>query len=72
MQIIQTQILEAEKLLLNEIKKRVRDMQLLRNNTFMCTNSEITLDVISEVFTRYLTDCDTGSFRVDIHFPFLY
>lgn len=28
-------------------------MQLLKNNTFMCTNSEITLDVISEVFTMF-------------------
>lgn len=47
-------------------------MQLLRNNTFMSTNSEITLDVISEVLTRYLIDCKMGTFRVDLCFPFIY
>lgn len=42
------------------------------DNTFMRTNGEITLQVIPEVFTRYLTDCEMRAFRVDMHFPFLY
>lgn len=33
-------------------KTGVRDMQLLGDNIFVCTNGEITLEVISEVFTR--------------------
>lgn len=47
-------------------------MQLLGDNTFVCTNGEITLEINSEVFTRQLTDCEMGSFRVDTYFHFLY
>lgn len=42
------------------------------DNTFMCTNGEITLEVIPEVFTRYFTDCEMRAFTVDMHFHFLY
>lgn len=47
-------------------------MQLLGPNTFIWTNCEMTLEVIPEMFARYLTDCEMGAFKVDMHFYFLY
>lgn len=47
-------------------------MQLLGDNIFMCTNSDITSEVILEVFTRHLTVWEMGAFRVDMPFHFRY
>jgi len=38
----------------------------------MCTNSEITSEVIAEVSTRYLTSWEMEPFRGDMHFAFFY